>query len=478
MFSINENSNIVIYGAATSGQIVYDILKKNQIDIIAFIDKRADELGELYGKRIVGSIDDIGSLAKTDCVVIIAVKNVFEHTKIADKLLKNGINCILYKPYSVLIGEGTDDEKKISECYDYLLSNQPEKLSYIPKTKDIAVYACKDSALVREEDDYVWARVPVCLIYANKTNEKESIWEDIPVLSMFPHIGLFRDCLCEQAVNGVEDYVAFCCEAAKNTGSVEITERWKENVVSNRVDVFHNMETAYELDKDFFVRNAPMAKWNAGGYFNLLGGKHRCTFLAAKGDQYVVLQISKKDYEKWVGQKKILDLQEYLDEFIQNKRGRGVIEHPYYYKYPLEGKTFIYKMWMHICGVLSQDIYARRHDFAFDGMTAFVSVEDMGYTARNLRRMGMKVYRKTKTALLEKKIGVALEVGVDQYIDKGVASKVDVAVVENEVYTEAKICFVVSDVRPDVETGKDSKGILLEGYVFPEKKYLYLMLND
>ena len=96
MFSINGSRSIVIYGAANSGKIVYDILKKNQIDIIAFIDKRADELGELYGKRIVGSIDDIDGLDKTDCVVIIAVKNVFEHSKIADHLVKSGINSILY----------------------------------------------------------------------------------------------------------------------------------------------------------------------------------------------------------------------------------------------------------------------------------------------------------------------------------------------------------------------------------------------
>lgn len=474
MFSVSENRNIVIYGAATSGKIVYDILKKNQIDIIAFIDKRADELDELYGKRIVGSIDDISDLDKADCVVIIAVKNVFEHSKIAGTLLKSGINCILYKPYTVLIGEGTEDEKTISDCYDCLLSNQMEKLSHIPKTKDISAYVCKDSALIKEEEDYVWARVPTCLIYANKTEGEESVWGDIPILSMFPHIGLFRECLCEQAENGIEDYVAFCCEAARNTGGVEITERWKENVVSNRADVFRNMETAYELDKDFFLRNAPMAKWNESGYFNLLGGKHRCTFLAAKGDQYVVLQMGKADYAKWIAHEKISDLKKCLDVFFQNETGRGIIEHPYYYKCPLEGNAFFNKMWTQICGVLSKDVYAKRQEFSFDTMTAFVSVDDMGYTARNLSRMGMKVYRKTQNALLEKKIGETLGVGVDQYIDKEIVPKVDVAVVENEEYAEAQMCFVVSNLRPKTKAEKDCRKVLLEGYVFPEKKYLYL----
>lgn len=478
MFSINGSRSIVIYGAATSGKIVYDILKKNQIDIIAFIDKRADELGELYGKRIVGSIDDIDGLDKTDCVVIIAVKNVFEHSKIADHLVKSGINSILYKPHSVLSGEGTEDEKRISECYDCLLGNQLEKLSHIPETKEVVAYVCKDSALIREEGAYVWARVPTCLIYANRTDEKESVWEDIPILSMFPHIGLFQECLCEPVENGIEDYVAFCCEAAENTGGVEITERWKENVVSNRTDVFRNMEMSYELDKEFFLRNAPMAKWNEKGYFNLLGGKHRCTFLAAKGDQYVTLRIAKVDYAKWIGHEKTLDLRVSIDEFLQNEGGRGIIEHPYYYKCPLEGNTFIYKMWAQICGVLSKDIYKKQKSFAFDSMTAFVSVDDMGYTARNLSRMGMKVYRKTKTTLLEKKIGEALGVQVEQYTDNVIAPNVDLAVVEDKEYTGAKMCFVVSNQRPKAGAEKDSRKTFLEGYFFSKKKYLYLMLND
>ena len=136
----------------------------------------------MYGKRIVGSIDDIDGLDKTDCVVIIAVKNVFEHSKIADHLVKSGINSILYKPHSVLSGEGTEDEKRISECYDCLLGNQLEKLSHIPETKEVVAYVCKDSALIREEGAYVWARVPTCLIYANRTDEKESVWEDISIL--------------------------------------------------------------------------------------------------------------------------------------------------------------------------------------------------------------------------------------------------------------------------------------------------------
>lgn len=470
MFSINEKCSIVIYGAATSGKIIYDILKKSHIDVVAFIDKRADELGELYGKRVAASMDDLSDLVCEDCVIIIAVKNVFEHSKIAARLLQSGINCILYKPHAVLAGGGTDDEKRISECYDCLLNNRLDKLVHIPETYNIAVYECHDSAVVREEDGYIWARIPVSLIYTNKSNDK-SIWGDIPILSMFPHIGLFQEFLCEQSEGGIEDYVDFCSEAAKNAGDIKITERWKQNVVSNRLDVFYHMETAYQLDRDFFLRNAPRAEWNDAGYFNLLGGKHRCTFLAAKGDQYITLQLLKKDYDAWINHNRAFDLNERLNRIFQNRKGTGIIEHPFFYQYPLDGGTFFYKMWVRICMFLSRYIYVKQHDFMFGDMTAFVSVEDMGYTARNLSRAGMKVYRKTENMQIEREIDEVTGVAAGEYLQEENEPDVDVAVVENVKYGKAKFCFTVSDRR--LETGDTGK-IFLEGFMSQGKKYLYL----
>ncbi len=472
-FALTGKGNIIIYGAATSGKIIYDILKKNHIDIVAFIDKRADELGELYGKRVVASMDDLSDLVREDCVIIIAVKNVFEHSKIAVRLLQGGINCILYKPHSVLAGGGTDDERRIGECYDCLLSNQLDKLFDIPETHNIVVYECQDSAVIREKDGYIWARIPVSLIYANKSNNK-SIWGDIPVLSMFPHIGLFQEFLCEQSRGGIEDYVDFCCEAAKNAGDIKITERWKQNVVSNRLDVFYHMETAYQLDRDFFLRNAPRAKWNDAGYFNLLGGKHRCTFLAAKGDQYITLQLLKKDYDAWMNPDRALDLNEKLNQIFRSRKGKGIIEHPFFYQYPLDGGTFFYKMWVQICMFLSRYIYAKQHNFIFDGMTAFVSVEDMGYTARNLSRTGMKVYRKTENMQIEKKIDEVVGATAGEYLQEENEPDVDLAVIENVEYGKAKFCFVVSDRK--LETGDNGK-ILLQGFMSQGKKYLYLFDN-
>lgn len=475
MFSLNKESKIVIYGAATSGKIVYDILKKNGMDIIAFIDKRADELNELYGKRVVQSIENIDNIHKAECIVIIAVKNVFEHSKIAGNLVDNGIRNIIYKPYSVLTGNGSAEERKISECYDSLLNNEIAKLFDIPETNSIINYKCSDMAFVNELGEWIWAKAPVCLIYANKAAAKSSIWADIPVLAMFPHIELFQTFLCNNVENGIENYIEFCCEAAENTGEIKITERWKQNVVSNRLDVFQNMDTAYELDKDFFIRNAPQAEWNEAGYFNLLGGKHRAAFLAAKGDRYVVLKIKKNDYEKWINHAKISDLERMLNYGFRGETQKGIIEHPYFYRYPFDGEIFVYNMWMQICSFLAHYTFSQKHNFIFTNMSAMVSFEDKGYIARNLSRIGIKVYRKTENRELEEKINEVVSVTIREYLENENSPKVDLAVVENIVYKDARFCFLVSDIEPEKMNQKNDGRLLFQGVLSSKRKFFYLI---
>lgn len=479
MFSLNENSKVIIYGAATSGKIIFDILKKNKIDIISFIDKRADELTELYGKQVVSSIEDIEGIHKLDCIVIIAVKNVFEHSKIASKLVGYGIKNILYKPYTVLMGNGSKDEKRISECYDCLLNNEIRKLFDIPETRNIFNYQSDDWAFVREQDGWIWAKVPVCLIYANKATTKESIWANIPILAMFPHIGLFQSFLCSNsdAERGIEDYVSFCCEAAQNTGEIKITERWKQNVVHNRLDVFHNMDMAYELDKAFFIRNAPRAEWNEAGYFNLLGGKHRATFLVAKGDRYIVLQIAKEDYKKWVQKAGISELEKRLNYDYNGLIQKGIIEHPYFYRYPFDGESFTYLIWVHICNFLARYLFSKNHNFSFNSMTAFVSLEDQGYIARNFTRIGVKVFRKTENRPLEENISEVMNVAAAHYLEKEDNPKVNLAVVEDTIYESAQFCFLVSDLEPGEMKENYSVEVLFQGTISSQKKFLYLIAS-
>ena len=471
MFSINQKSEVVIYGAATSGQIIYDIISK-RLHVVAFIDKRADEIGELRGKRVVKNIEDIEEINVSETVIIIAVKNVFEHSNIAAKLLRSNIHNILYKPLSVLQGMGTDNENKISTCYDFLLKNKIEMLVDIPATFQVVDYMFRDYALIKKEEGKIWAYVPACMIYTNKSSVKHSIWENIPILALRPHIDLFQAFLSDNST-GVEAYVDFCCEAAKNVGNFKITDRWKENVISNRLDVFRNMDSAYELDKDFFIRNAPSAEWNDNGYFNLLGGKHRAAFLVAKGNQYIALQISKDDYKRWINYEKEMEIKEYMGNELKAGR-KGLVEHPFFYRFPFDGGRFISKVWIYILRFLTAYSYEMNHNFQLNNMKIFVAYDDMGYIARNFKRLGAEVYEKLGIDMVEEKISELMNLKINKKSDCD-DREVDVAVLENEVCREARFCFVISELDPCIFQKENGGKLLFHGSISGKRKYLYLV---
>ena len=48
-----DNKKIYIYGAAATGEIVFDIFSKKNYRIEGFIDKRAAELDEFKGKKVI-----------------------------------------------------------------------------------------------------------------------------------------------------------------------------------------------------------------------------------------------------------------------------------------------------------------------------------------------------------------------------------------------------------------------------------------
>lgn len=57
-----------------------------------------------------------------------------------------------------------------------------------------------------------------------------------------------------------------------------------------------------ELQKNgmkFFVQHPAVGAWNENGFFNLLDGHHRSSFLYNAGYRYIPVQITKEDYKKW-----------------------------------------------------------------------------------------------------------------------------------------------------------------------------------
>ena len=76
-YVIRKADSILLYGAATTGAILYANLTKRGFRVKGFIDQRADEIGSYYGLPVW---DVAAGCCKGVCdsVVIVAIKNVFE----------------------------------------------------------------------------------------------------------------------------------------------------------------------------------------------------------------------------------------------------------------------------------------------------------------------------------------------------------------------------------------------------------------
>lgn len=331
-YVIDENTEIYCYGAAAIGKIVLE--NNPQMNICGFIDARGKEIGQMCQKPVF-SWETISKISRK-AVVIITVKNVFEHEDIAYRLFQAGYDRIIYKPKAVLDGKGSFDERKLSDLWDHIVYEDLQlPAKEVPFYEDRVDYEFSDQAKIREEGEEVTAYVPVELIYTNATSD---FWGDINIQALYPHIRFF--CFLENKKGGeVEDYLKFCEGSASKLGDIVITDSWRSNVLRNRTMIYEQMSLQRDIDPDFFIRSAPTAQWNPKGYFNLTGGKHRASWLTAMGYRYLALKLPRKDYEEWLGNETVRALLERIQAENIRKLPQKEL-HPYFYKFPHEEPVY------------------------------------------------------------------------------------------------------------------------------------------
>lgn len=386
---MTENREVILYGAATTGGILYKGLCKQGIYVKAFVDKRAHEIDKYQGIDVL-SIEELNSISdKDDIVVIIAIKNVFEHEKIANLLFSGGFQNIIYRPQNTLEGRGTDNENELNKIYDYALEGKLTiGMSWSRKNR-VTFPEVKDNALLCENGHMVSVRISAAFIYSDLYDNKELIWGDIPMYSLLPHLGLFR------SYSGIRDdykdlYLVFCHEAAARSGGIVTSKEWENSVLNNRLDVFQHMEYAWNNERDFFEKCAVPAKLNSKGYFNVVSGKHRAVFEIVKGARYIPLLIDRKQYNKWLR----TDLVEPLYAFLAEKFIEGLkypILHPWFYKFPSQAGSFYYEFIEKVSFAIYEDAYRNRGGFDFSNHSCLFYNSDIAVSAFVFSNMGYNV---------------------------------------------------------------------------------------
>lgn len=382
-----KESEIVIYGAGTNGIVTYHLLLQNGFHVKALIDRRAHEIDHSINADILTFEEFLNANVSRDVIILISVKNVFEHNSIAEKFIDKGYYNLIYKPYNSLTEKGSDKEEYLSQIYEPIIKGNLTKVADIPATTKLNARIFKDFAIIKK-DDFVTFRAPVTMVYTNDEKTKSFSWDDLNCMALYPHIELFRhfdgDVSCT-----AEAYLEFCKKGARKTGG-NITASWEKNVVMNRFDTFIHMNNSYDIHPDFFIENAPFVKWNPKGYFNLTGGKHRISFLVAKGQKFVPVKCTLADYEIFCNQDYYHKINsKALNEGIQ--KNHAPLLHPFFYKVLPGNGEFYFRALKQITLLLSRILYSQYGGVDFGKLNILTCLNDSDFIGGNLKKMGSRV---------------------------------------------------------------------------------------
>lgn len=443
-FELKKGSQVLLYGAASFGVILFEKLQHYDFEILGFIDQRAYEIKELKGLNVYSSKEAADMFSASDALVIISVKNVFEHSKIARELYGYGLTNIIYKPYAVLGNMGSEEEIKLGQVYDDILSGKFQYGVFLKRFQmEKGGIRFSKKYLIEQEQDYAVMFVSLLLLFENRnTNFKH---QERNTMFFFPHIQFFRY-MQGNADSSMEYYVEYCETAANELNSFAITDAWKQNVIRNRAQIYVEMEQAYMINRDFFRTGAPEVIWNEKGYFNLVSGKHRAAFFAAEKNPYIPVKMRYDDCEKWLHRNAAEKVKGIL-EANGIMELKAPIEHPFFYECLCNSRSFFYGLCFTLAEKISQIFYRSPIDNYVDRRRIYMSVDDYGFLGRFFRRCGAVVYEQQNiNAEIEKALDnlFYMETSKKEIMEE---QKFDIAVIQIDIKDE--ISSWVEDAKAD-----------------------------
>lgn len=389
-YVLRKTDRVLLYGAATTGAIVYGNLIKSGFRVDGFIDQRADEISGYYGLP-VWEAAEAGRREGADAAVVVAIKNVFEHERVAAKLWRAGFRRIIFRPYRSLRGEETERDRLLNSAYDRMMDKGGVgELGPCPEIEGPEGKPLKDQAVILDEGDYVTANIPAPLVFTDRYEDQSIIWGDIPSLGLLPHRGLF-DVFNGKWNPDYEEYMKYCRRAAERSGGIVTSKAWEASVYQNRLDVFSHMQYSWEHDRDFFVRNATEGVYNPKGYFNIRSGKHRVAYLLTKGGRYIPLRIKKADYEIWREKERA----DRIGDFLWKNDLETLpvlLMNPYFYDYVDSASAFYEKALDSLVTALCRDKLHAERPIRFAGEKILFFNTPMALYARLFRALGFEVF--------------------------------------------------------------------------------------
>lgn len=391
-----KEKKILFYGAGTTANVLTEKLSSSWPGIIkGYIDKRGDALKEKNGLPVY-SLEDVSKLGdKEGIVIVITTRNVFEHWEIANDLLHVGFSQIIFKPLTVLKGEGSPSLLKISEAHDCFCVKFTIPKDEVPCMLEKESIALQDKGVFYESEQDLKVYLPSSLLFTNKLKEDfpDFLLAESNFITNYIAVDLYQSF---QQSNGaqsdvIDRYIQFLCDPFTKYYNTDTSGEWKNLLVNARKQVYDQMCLSLELDFDFFKRNPTTVGFNGNQNLGLIAsGKNRVSFLIAKGFHHIPVKISKENYQQFLNFPVLEKIENYMKE-KEITTFFAPIPHPYFYQCNYIAKDFPSLCTQRLSHSMAYILLEKYQRFDFSALDILDDMDDCGELSRHFRRLGCEV---------------------------------------------------------------------------------------
>lgn len=362
--------------------------------ITNFLDVRAREIVSLNGINVI-SLEEAQLLDdKSNYVVFVAVKNVFQHTEIVVKLRNIGFNYVVFKPLTILQNCNVSDELRIiNSVYETVVEDEGYFKGKIPTCDGVNLVEMKDWGVIKELDNNIIAYVPVELLFTNINPDNEE-WSEKNFLATYVALDMYRGINSRNSYNStklVNEYISkIALTGAKKMGLV-VGEKWRQSVLAGRKDVYWHMKRKMSLQPDFFVDNCPYVTYKENRFILMSSGKNRISFLIEEGYLYIPVEMSRKDYISYLNINKAKE----IFTLIERKQCEifTAIPHPFFYYMDSRAPGYVLGWLKKIGKIISRMDYFLTEKNDFQNIKIIDALDDQGCSSRFLSNLGCRVIR-------------------------------------------------------------------------------------
>lgn len=373
MRKATQRDCIVVYGAGECGEAICKQFRNAGYTVVGFIDRK--KRGELCGLPIEGS--DSGTY-KRSAIVFIALSNGNLHMSVTRQLFREGYQYVICLPLG--FGLSSDKQNEIIRNYADCMCGKMQNIWAYEKEDLVTDFFIEQNKLLDSWDEkelkVIWVGKNIVFSEAKDKypgdierlpNNPELF--DFPVALRKPYYILY-DYFDGKPVD-VNGYFSIYKE--------EPSSERKRDILAERYELFKLMKKEKQQGNlSFFENSAPTAQWNEKGYFNLVGGHHRTTFLIHQGMESVPILVNKKDYISWCNLEAITRHKDLLFE----KQSRVNFDAPFFRYRLSEYQVFeqnVYDKVLEQLWALRKEHGAVLDASTWDGMFA-LAAKRLGYT--------------------------------------------------------------------------------------------------